>query len=264
MVKKGLLKELQKDSAVPLYIQLAEAIEKAVQEGIYPEGIKIESEQEWMKRYQVSRVTVRQAMQSLLDKDIIIRKQGLGTFVRKRVITQQMDEISDFYPSLISKGLNPQMKTLTYEIISPNSEVQKDLQLVAGEKVSKITRQYLIGGSVFAVVKVYIPYALAKSWTKEAAFEKNTLRLLQENARLRIHNSLVRIMAVIASPQTGRLLGVPKGSPVLQARRVSFSAAQIPVENTIFNFRWDAYELTTRIQVGETNGLVLMEKNNRR
>lgn len=259
MTRMDLAKKLDKESMVPLYIQLAEAVERAIRQGVYPEG-KIHSEQELMDRYQVSRVTVRLAMKNLLEKEVIARKQGMGTFIRKRVITQRMDEIPDFYPSLVSKGLRPQMKTLTYEIVSPNAEVQRDLQLQKREKVSKITRQYLMEGSVFALVKAYIPVTLSRDWTKKEVFQKNTLRLLQENAGVKAQNSLMRILATKASRQTGELLGVSPGSPVLQVRRVTYSAAQRPLENTIFNFRWDAYEITTLVPVGEANGLVLKEK----
>ena len=134
MARKETAEELRKSSIVPLYHQIATAIEKAIQKRIYPEGSMIPSEKELGETYQVSRVTVRQAMQRLLDNNLIVRKPGLGTFVRRKVITQTMDELLGFYPSLLKRGLKPRIQILEYQVVSPKPEVEKNLRLPPGEK----------------------------------------------------------------------------------------------------------------------------------
>ena len=81
MTTSRILHSLDKTSLVPLYRQLAARIEKGIQEGALPEGSRIPSEQDWMRRLDVSLVTVRQAMDCLMRKNIIVRKQGMGTYV---------------------------------------------------------------------------------------------------------------------------------------------------------------------------------------
>ena len=99
---------LDKDSMVPLYRQLARSVEKKIQDGSFPEGSRIPSEQELMRRFGLSRITVRQAMEDLFQKSIIVRKQGLGTFVQKPVMTQEVDDLFGFYPALREPGIEPE------------------------------------------------------------------------------------------------------------------------------------------------------------
>jgi len=75
--------DLDKDSMVPLYRQLARSVAEKIQDGSFPEGSRIPSEQEWMRRFGLSRVTVRQAMGDLFQRNIIVRKQGLGPLCRR-------------------------------------------------------------------------------------------------------------------------------------------------------------------------------------
>jgi GntR family transcriptional regulator len=249
---------LNKTSVTPLYQQLAERIRQAVQEGVYREGEKIPSEQELIARYDVSRVTVRKAMQALLEKGLIIRQQGRGTFIRQKVVSQEMDEIFGLYPSLVKKGLNPRIKILSYEIVSPDFEVRENLRLPREEKTLKIVRLYSLRETPLLVSQIYIPQPLAANWTRDQAAAKNSFRLLEENAGIVIHGSRVRIMAGPATPQMGKWLGLPRGGPLLQVRRLTFSGAG-PVEYTIFSFRGDAYEISTKIYAGQKNGLILLE-----
>ena len=249
---------LEKESSVPLYVQLAAALEKAIHDGAYPEGGRIEPEPALAVRYGVSRVTIRQAMQTLLAKNLITRRQGKGTFVRRTVVTQTTEEVFGFYPSLLSKGLKPQTRLLEYRVVPPDPETQENLRLPPGEKVLRFTRQYTLGPSVLVVICMFIPFSLAGQWTREEAARKNSLRLLQENASVALGGSGLRIRAATASRQMGKWLKIPAGSPVLELRRLTHSTEQKPVEYAFLVFPGDAYELTTGIGGGEKTGLVLV------
>ena len=251
MAKKEPAGELNKSGIIPLYRQIAEAIETSLQKGIYSEGSILPSEKELGEGYRVSRVTVRQAMQRLLDKNLIVRKPGLGTFVRRKVITQTMDELLGFYPSLLRRGLKPKIQILEYQVVSANRETQESLQVRDGEKVLRFVRQYFLNKNVLAVIQMNIPYILGRQWTEKEAAVKNSFRLLQENAGVQIHSSEVKIRASLASRETGGLLRIPKGSPVLELRRLTFSAEQKPVEYAVLSFPGDSYELTAQLQAGD-------------
>ena len=126
--------ELQKESAVPLYIQLAEAVEKEHPGGNLSGRGRIPSEQDLIRTCRVSRVTVRLAMRHLFEKNLIVRKQGRGTFVRKAVISQPMDELFGYYPALLRKGLKPKIQILEYNFVIPDSEAQKKPPAFSGRK----------------------------------------------------------------------------------------------------------------------------------
>jgi GntR family transcriptional regulator len=248
---------LDKQSMVPLYRQLAERIEKAIRQGRYPEGTKIPSEPEFMETYRVSRVTVRQAMGILLDQLLITRRQGMGTFVRGRVISQTMDDIFGFYPALRSKGLNPVTRILDFRIALPDPEVREQLQLAPGEEVLRFTRQYSLEESVWVVIQMNIPSSLAQNWTAREAAKKNSFRLLQENAGVHIGEAHLKIRAAVAKGRVAEWLKIPKGHPVLELRRLTYSVEKKPVEFAVLTFRGDAYELTAHLQAGDRNGFIL-------
>ncbi len=238
---------LEKESMVPLYIQLAQSIERDILEGRCRPGSRIPSEAEYIKECAVSRVTVRQAMQVLLDRNLIVRRRGLGTFVQRKGVRQTIDELFGLYQSLVKKGLDPKMELLDYEEMYPLPEVRENLQLQPREKIVRFVRQFNLEDEVLVVSHMHIPSSLAGNWTREEAAAKNSFRLLEENAGIRIGNLQVRIRASVANARTAERLKVPRKSPVLELSRLAFSVEQKPVEYTILVFRGDSYELTTQI-----------------
>ena len=252
--------ELRKESAEPLYIQLAGAIEKAVLEGAFPEGARIPSEQELIRAYGVSRITVRLAMKNLFEKKLIVRKQGLGTFVRKQMISQPMDDLFGYYPALLRKGLKPKIQILEYRTVAPDPEVRESLHLSPDEKVLRFIRQYFLEKDVRVIIEMNIPEVLARHWTEKDAAVENSFRLLQEWAGVRIHSSAVKIKASVASRELGGLMNLSKGSPVLELRRLTYSVEQKPVEYALLYFPGEAYELTARLQAGDWKEIRLENK----
>jgi GntR family transcriptional regulator len=95
-----------------------------------------------------------------------------------------------------------------------------------------------------------IPSALAERWTKREAAVKNSFRLLEEHAGVRVGNSTVKIRASRASRRVGEMLQIPKGNPVLELQRLTFSAERKPVEYALLFFPGDFYELTAQLQAG--------------
>ena len=257
MTTRRMLRSLNKTSLVPLYRQLADRIEKGIQEGALPEGSRIPSEQDWMRRLGVSRVTVRQAMDDLMRKHIIVRKQGMGTYIQKTMMTQEMDDLFGFYPALLSRGLHPKTEILSYEIQTPTREVRERLDLAVGAKVLSFSRQYLLEPSLFMLIHMYFPRDLAARWTKDDASTQNSFRLLQDKAGVQIRSSFITIRASLATATTASALRVLKGSPTLELQRLRVSSEQRPLEYAVMVFPGESYELTATVSAAGKNGLKL-------
>jgi GntR family transcriptional regulator len=257
MARSDGLKELNKASMVPLYRQLAQMIEKGIQDGSFAEGARLPSEQELMSHFGVSRVTVRLSMDDLFKRGIIVRRQGMGTFVKKPVMTQEVDELFGFYPALLNKGLHPKIRILNYEIVAPDREVQEKLELSPAARILRFSRQYLLDPSLFLVIQIHIPEELSENWTQKDASAKNSFRLLEEKAGVQILRSSITIRSSLAAGKIGEWLQVPKGSPVLELRRLSFASGKRPVEYAVLFFPGESYELATTIFAGGKNSLKL-------
>ena len=87
---------LKQDVVTPLYEQLMEEIEKNIKSGIYKPGDKIMTESEMAGAYGVSIITVRKAMGALMDRGLVVRKQGKGTFVTKPKFSRNMKKLQSF------------------------------------------------------------------------------------------------------------------------------------------------------------------------
>jgi len=250
--------KLVKDSPQPLYLQLATAIEDDIVSGKYPQGSKIPSEQVLMEIYEVSRITVRKATHYLTSKGLIERKQGMGTFVTKPFITQNINDLTCIFPSLLTQGVNTKLDILEYNLVYPSKEVQTCFNITKDDLVLKFTRKFTVNNTVLAIAQMYIPNEIAENWTKEEAKVKTLFWLLQKNAGFKLGNSQVKVRATLATKQISEWLNVSKRSPVLELKRLTTSDTQIPLEYTVLSFRGESYELTTKVISG---GLVLMEQN---
>jgi len=250
---------IDKKLSVPLYIQLAKLIESTISNGIYLPGSKIPTEQELMQKYDISRVTVRQTMKHLEDKGLVERKQGLGTFVNKKVYPQKFEDIAQFYPSLLKKGMISKMDMLEYEMISPNSLLQEKLKLSPQDEVLKFTRKYLINKNTIVLGQGFIPNHIANNWSKEEATQQNSLKLIQEKAGIILKNFEMKIKATVAKTYHAKVMKIKEGEPILQLTRLAYSIEEDAVEYVIISFPGDAYEIVTEVMVNEENRLLVDE-----
>ena len=99
---------MNKHSATPLYQQLVDSIKEQILSGKIKEGDKLMTEQEFSEAYNVSRITVRKAMEMLSDEGIVVKKQGIGTFVASKKLNRVMESVLSLKKASVSvaKHLN--------------------------------------------------------------------------------------------------------------------------------------------------------------
>ena len=88
--------KLRTQDAQPLYKQIVQAIQHSIQSGEYPEGSRLPSEQELSELFHVSRITVRTALKELADEELVIRRQGKGTYVGKKKFKRNLSLVTSF------------------------------------------------------------------------------------------------------------------------------------------------------------------------
>ena len=94
---------LKQDAITPLYVQLMEELETSIRNGVYKPGDKIMTEAEMAKEYGVSLITVRKAVGSLMEKGLVVRKQGKGTFCHKAEIFKKHEKAPELYGKCVSR-----------------------------------------------------------------------------------------------------------------------------------------------------------------
>lgn len=101
---------IDKNSLMPLHLQLRNLLKLEIDKGMYTE--KIPTEFELMERFGVSRSTVRQAVKTLVDEGVLEKKQGLGTFIAVRPIEEWLGNLSTFPDIVKDMGMNPGIRLL--------------------------------------------------------------------------------------------------------------------------------------------------------
>ncbi|TYR78825.1 GntR family transcriptional regulator [Priestia megaterium] len=233
--------------AAPLYYQLKEIIQDKIVSGEFEVGSIIPSELELQKQYSLSRITVRQALNELVQEGYLNRQRGKGTIVLgEKLMNEQLVTIKSFTDEMNERGLTPGTLSVAIVLQKANQEVAKQLKISLGEEVYKITRVRTGDGVPIVVFKTYLPKTVCKDGN---LFE--TTDSLYESLRERgivIKKTLDKYEAIIASTEISRLLEIDTGSPLLKRSRVSISNAGKVVEFTKAYYNASLYSYNIELQ----------------
>lgn len=134
------MEHIEKESRMPLYLQLADIIRTEIKTGALKENEKLLTEMELSEKYEVSRITVRKALDILAEEELLIRKQGLGTFVSGRRLVRNSNTLMSFSQNCIVNGQRPGTKFLSADVIKAMPNDVKLLKIQNDEKVIRIRR----------------------------------------------------------------------------------------------------------------------------
>ncbi|MDO5425303.1 MAG: GntR family transcriptional regulator [Eubacteriales bacterium] len=149
---------LNQNSTIPLYEQVKESIKQKIEQKEWKENTKVPSETELMKRYEVSRVTVRNALALLVEEGYLEKKQGIGTFVSRPRIKKIIFHRSSFTQSCEKGGLKPSAQVLKKEVIDGKNLYRKSLQLAQDDKLVHIERLRMADDEPVSLEHMYFSY----------------------------------------------------------------------------------------------------------
>lgn len=213
-------KSFDRTSGIPIYRQLAAIIENQIIKNVFQLGDLLPSESELIKEFQVSRTTVRLAMDLLTNAGLIKREQGKGTSVIPRMKTN-LPYLKGFTEEAISEGLTPSIQLLTKKIEPCPVEVSEALSIPANTRILKVIRLRLINSK---------PAGVTKSWFNSIEFPEllnkdfNALSIysiIEDQLGLIIHSAKDNISADLANADVATLLNINVGDPVLHWKRTT-------------------------------------------
>lgn len=149
---------LNQNSTIPLYEQVKESIKQKIEQKEWKENTRVPSETDLMKIYEVSRVTIRNALALLVEEGYLEKKQGIGTFVSKPRIKKIIYHRCSFTQSCIRGGLKPGTKLLKKEVIEGKNPYRKYLKLNPDDKLVHIERLRLADGEPVSLEHMYFSY----------------------------------------------------------------------------------------------------------
>src|ERR1700721_2183069 len=131
--------QIDPQSPVPLYAQLESLLAAEIAAGTLLPGSRLPKEEELVKRYAVSRTTVRQAIQNLIRRGLIEIRRGKGTFVLEPKITQELTQLSGFVEDMQSLGRNASARLLDKQTVPASESVARQLSIPTGTPVGRFT-----------------------------------------------------------------------------------------------------------------------------
>jgi GntR family transcriptional regulator len=235
---------LQRSSHVALYQQIAEGIESEIAQRRLPAFHKLPSEVALMARYGVSRITVRQAIDLLVRRGLVIRKHGKGTFVSGPALEHDLHELRGIYESIEATGLSPRTRLLDFAPHPPPDAVRK--LLGQRGRLMRLKRLYLVDEVPLGLIVCWLPPE-AEGLTVEDA-ETNVIYGLLRRLGLDVARADLAIGGRAAGRRLGRLLGCPPSAALLVLERVSYGSDRKARDITRFFVRSDGYRFTMSLQ----------------
>ncbi len=208
---------------VPRHTQITRWLRDQIDSGIFKPDEKLPSENELAKKFDVSRVTIRRALQSLESEEIIYRCQGLGSFVKDSRSPHNLVRLTDFNEDMAKAGLKPSSEVRDFISEDAPGWLAEILDVNEGTKVIRIDRLRLGDGEPVAFDSTWLPILYGQLLDKEKLGETTIYRQLEENYDIPIVRGCYRMSADIADEELSSDLKIPKNSPLLLIDRTSFT-----------------------------------------
>src|SRR5215218_4067408 len=157
---------LNRVSPIPLYHQLAGQLVTAIESGTLPKGSFLDNEIELAARWQVSRPTVRRAIQDLVDNGMLVRRRGVGTQVVSDQVRRPF-KLSSLFEDLLASGRQPVTKVLVLDSIAAAGEVAEALGVAEGTEVVRLERLRSVGSQPLAIMRNWLTTEIAGSLAVE-------------------------------------------------------------------------------------------------
>ncbi|QIH77133.1 MULTISPECIES: GntR family transcriptional regulator [Macrococcoides] len=233
-------------SQVQLYLQIAEKIRNNIDNGELQVGDKLPSERKLCELYDVSRITIRQALDLLEDERIIQRKQGIGTYVLPSQYNQILNNLYSFSDEIIKKGDKPSTKMLDIQLVRVNDYIHKRTGLMLNAHVFKLTRLRLANDKPLVLEYSYIPQSLAPDLDKFNFNKVSLYKTLSNEYQIQIDSAHETLEATILTKEEAELLNKKPKHIAMYIQRYAYSKGQI-VEYTRSLVVGDEYKYTVEL-----------------
>ncbi|MBX9136986.1 MULTISPECIES: GntR family transcriptional regulator [unclassified Clostridium] len=207
---------IDKNSPIPVYYQLKNDFIKKIASGVWKAGECISSERELCEIYDVSRMTIRQAIGELVQEGVLTRKKGKGTFVCEQKVNQK--DMMSFTEMIKQSGRSLETKVVEFEIIDTPEDIQDVFIL---DRLYKISRKRIVDNECIAVETVYIPVDYCGHLNKEML--EGSLYKVLEGFGYIITNSNSSIVAVNVDDEIRKILECEIDTPILKVVSKTFT-----------------------------------------
>jgi GntR family transcriptional regulator len=237
---------VDRDAPLPLYHQLRQALLGPLKRGHWKEGDPIPTEREICDTYDVSRITVRRAINDLVREGYLVSYQGKGTFVARPKIQRQLTQLRSFSEELQAVGLRAGSRLLSLRQEPAVGDVAAALQIDEGGWIWIVERLRLADDEPTILSTSHLRLSPEVVLTPAHLHGQVSLWQTLRQQGVTFARSESTIQAVTGSDCESQLLEVAPGSPLLLVESIVYTDDDVPVEYSRMVSRGDRYKYTVR------------------
>lgn len=234
--------------SLPLYHRIRQALSQLIRDGRLKPGEQLPTELGLMARYQVSRTTVRQALDALARDGLIVRKRGKGTFVARPYLPTPLTRLTSFYEDMVALGLKPSTKLLSLRPVKATPEVAEKLSVEPGTAVTAIECLRLANGEPILYGLTYLSDEIGSKLDPKQIETTALYTILEDFLDVPLIEGEYIIGAAKAGKIVSKALAIPTGNPVLLVERTTFTRDLKPVAFDLRYQRADCIRYALRLR----------------
>lgn len=221
------------ESTTPLYYQLFTQIKYEIQRGVLKPGDLLPSESQLCSKYNLSRSTVRQALNQLVEDNLIVRQRGKGSYVAKNKINRNLYHLYNFTEDITELGLSPRSEVLENAIEDASDEIIENLHLPEGKtKVFKLVRLRLANNEPLLLEFTHIPLYLCPDIVNENFSNTSLYNFLKTRHNLNLYKATETYEAVELNKKIAELLNCMVSTCAFKIKRIAYLDSGVPFEMT--------------------------------
>ncbi len=237
-------------TAGPLYFRLRQQLADAIETGQLKHGDALPPERDLADLANVSRVTVRRAVDDLVRDGLLVRRHGSGTFVSRPMakVEQSLSRLTSFTEDMARRGLKTRAEWLDRGLFHPSPDEMMTLGLQADALVARLGRLRIADDQPLAIERA----SVAAEFLPDPLRVTSSLYAELDRKQARPVRAVQRISACNMKDPDAALLGVPAGAAGLSIERISYLASGRVVEFTRSLYRGDAYDFVAELSLADS------------
>ncbi|MCX6019879.1 MAG: GntR family transcriptional regulator [Chloroflexi bacterium] len=235
--------QIRAQDSRPLFRQISDTLREQIRNGTLCSGAAIPSEREYAEKLQISRMTVRAAINELVQEGLLVRRPGSATTVAASVIDKTTEGFLSFTEDMQMRGMRATSQLLDCHEEVADAAVAAQLGLRGGARIVVLERVRLADDEPMALERVQLPAQRFPNIQQHDFAQQSLYSIMEKYYGCTPRTSDETIEAVSLSHVEAAVLDVPAGSPALLARRITRDADGVVIEAVKTIYRGDHYRM---------------------
>lgn len=241
-------RDVDKDSPLPIYYQIKEALKEKIEGGDLEPHERLPSERDLEKNYGISRMTARRALSELESEGYVYREQGKGSFVSEPKFRQALLELSGFSEDMRNRRLHPGAKVLEKKLMT-DTDLAKKLEISSDSKIFRLQRVRLAEEQPLAIETTHLRHSVCPGIEQMDFSDRSLYDTLRQDFDISLNRAEQSVESTLANEFEAEQLQVEQGAPMLTTERTTYrEKGDVPVEFARSTYRGDRYKLFVELR----------------